>query len=266
MKCLCQVRSQLYVTITGSGAPLYCTAIDSIDTRLVGCCNEVDSNDVAMRRPSTCVPFIILCRTHKERLLRHNCCPSCGLFCTQGKFVQCANGHQFHRECETIVNKKSACPHCATESTIYEILITMNGTRKPVYIPTRRKFSKFPSAKMSLPGKGDNTKLAERPPSPLVSPEDIKIPEATHSDRPERFTIMSLYTSVKNGDLEKLVNVLGKKTLPPRSDSSVYFSLTVNLHFRQLVATTRIIRSGSNPTGQDFTSQRKRVTWDVYMF
>ncbi|XP_043275266.1 histone-lysine N-methyltransferase EHMT2 [Venturia canescens] len=208
MKCLCQVRSQLYVTITGSGAPLYCTAIDSIDNRLVGCCNEVDSNDVAMRRPSTCVPFIILCRTHKERLLRHNCCPSCGLFCTQGKFVQCANGHQFHRECETIVNKKSACPHCATESTIYEILVTMNGTRKPVYIPTRRKFSKFPSAKMSLPGKGDNTKLAERPPSPLVSPEDIKIPEATLSDRPERYTIMSLYTSVKNGDLEKLVNVL----------------------------------------------------------
>ncbi|KAK0089007.1 hypothetical protein PV325_009758 [Microctonus aethiopoides] len=209
MVCLCQIRSQLYVTITGSGGPLFCTAIDSIDNRMIGCCNEVDTSDVAMRRPSTRVPFIILCRSHKERLLRHNCCPSCGLFCTQGKFCQCTNGHQFHRDCEILVNKKPVCPHCGNESSACDISISMTGSRKPVYIPTRRKFSKLPSAKMSLPGKGDNTKLAERPPSPLVRPEDIKIPETTiNSDRPERYTIMSLYTSVKNGDLDKLVNVL----------------------------------------------------------
>ncbi|XP_076756213.1 histone-lysine N-methyltransferase G9a [Xylocopa sonorina] len=209
MMCLCQVRSQLYVTITGSGAPLYCTAIDSIDNRLVGCCNEVDSNDVAMRRPSTRVPFIILCRMHKERLLRHNCCPSCGLFCSQGRFVQCINGHQYHRECEVYPNKKGVCPHCGNESAAYDVMVTMSGLRKPVFIPTRKKFSKLPSAKMSLPGKGDNTKLAERPPSPLIQADVIKIPEPSiNSERPERYTIMSLYTSVKNGDLEKLVNVL----------------------------------------------------------
>ncbi|XP_003698603.1 histone-lysine N-methyltransferase EHMT2 isoform X2 [Apis florea] len=209
MLCLCQVRSQLYVTITGSGAPLYCTAIDSIDNRLVGCCNEVDSNDVAMRRPSTRVPFIILCRMHKERLLRHNCCPSCGLFCSQGRFIQCINGHQYHRECEIYPNKKGVCPHCGNETTAYDVMVTMSGLRKPVFIPTRKKFSKLPSAKISLPGKGDNTKLAERPPSPLIQPDIIKIPEpSVNSERPERYTIMSLYTSVKNGDLEKLVNVL----------------------------------------------------------
>ncbi|XP_066586764.1 histone-lysine N-methyltransferase EHMT1 isoform X2 [Prorops nasuta] len=209
--CLCQVRSQLYVTISGCGAPLYCTAIDSIDNKSVGCCNEVDSNDVAMRRPSTRVPFIILCRMHKERLLRHNCCPSCGLFCTQGRFVQCTNGHQYHRDCEIYPNKKGACPHCASESINYDIMVTLSGVRKPVYIPTRKKFSKLPSAKMSLPGKGDNTKLAECPSAPLIQPDIIKIPETSNSnsERPERYTIMSLYTSVKNGDLEKLVNVLG---------------------------------------------------------
>ncbi|KAI4501270.1 hypothetical protein M0802_003643 [Mischocyttarus mexicanus] len=209
MLCLCQVRSQLYVTITGSAAPLYCTAIDSIDNRLVGCCNEVDSNDVAMRRPSARVPFIILCRTHKERLLRHNCCPSCGLFCTQGRFARCTNGHQYHKECEVYPNKKGACPHCGSENTSDDVIVTVSGMRRPVFIPTRKKFSKLPSAKMSLPGKGDNTKLAERPPSPLIKPEIIKIPEPSiNTERPERYTIMSLYTSVKNGDLEKLVNVL----------------------------------------------------------
>ncbi|XP_046738026.1 histone-lysine N-methyltransferase EHMT2 isoform X1 [Diprion similis] len=207
--CLCQIRSQLYVTITGSGAPLYCTATDSIDSKVVGCCNEVDSNDVAMRRPSARVPFIILCRMHKERLLRHNCCPSCGLFCTQGRFVQCVNGHQYHRECEIYPNKKALCPHCGCDSSSYDVAITMRAMRKPVFIPTRRKFSKLPSAKMSFTGKGDNTKLAGRPPSPLIPPEAIKIQQPNcNADRPERYTIMSLYTSVKNGDLEKLVNVL----------------------------------------------------------
>lgn len=213
MLCLCQVRSQLYVTISGNGPPLFCTAVDSIDNKIVGCCNEVDSNDVAMRRTSNRVPFIILCRMHKERLLRHNCCPTCGLFCSQGRFMQCTNGHQYHRDCEVYPSKKRACPHCGCESTEYDVLVSMNGLRKPVYIPTRRKFSKVPSAKMSLPGKGDNTKLAERrPPSPLIQPELIKIPEPTtgNSERPERYTIMSLYTSVKNGDLDKLVNILGR--------------------------------------------------------
>ncbi|XP_011063116.1 PREDICTED: histone-lysine N-methyltransferase EHMT2 isoform X2 [Acromyrmex echinatior] len=209
MLCLCQIRSQLYVTITGSGGPLYCTAVDSIDNRVVGCCNEVDTNDVAMRRPSTRVPFIILCRMHKERLLRHNCCPSCGMFCSQGRFVQCTNGHQYHRECEIYPNKKGVCPHCGSETAAYDVMVTMNGMRRPVFIPTRKKFSKLPSAKMSLPGKGDNTKLAEHPPSPLIKPDVIKIPEPSiNTERPERYTIMSLYTSVKNGDLEKLVNVL----------------------------------------------------------
>ncbi|XP_012253973.2 histone-lysine N-methyltransferase EHMT1 isoform X2 [Athalia rosae] len=207
--CLCLVRSQLYVTATGSGAPLYCTAIDSIDNKLVGCCNEVDTNDVAMRRPSARVPFIILCRMHRERLMRHNCCPSCGLFCTQGRFVQCTNGHQYHRDCEVYPNKKALCPHCGCESSSYDVAITLQAMRKPVFIPTRRKFSKLPSAKMGFTGKGDNTKLAERPPSPLIPPEAIKIVQPTcNTDRPERYTIMSLYTAVKNGDLEKLVNVL----------------------------------------------------------
>ncbi|XP_033228830.1 histone-lysine N-methyltransferase EHMT1 [Belonocnema kinseyi] len=211
MLCLCQVRSQLYVTISGNGPPLYCTAVDSMDNKIVGCCNEVDTNDVAMRRTSTRVPFIILCRMHKERLLRHNCCPTCGLFCLQGRFMQCTNGHQYHRDCELYHSKKGACPHCGDDSIEYDVFVSMTGIRQPVYIPTRRKFSKVLSAKMSLPGKGDNTKLAERrPPIPLIQPELIKIPEPTtgNSERPERYTIMSLYTSVKNGDLDKLVNIL----------------------------------------------------------
>ncbi|XP_011506175.1 PREDICTED: histone-lysine N-methyltransferase EHMT1 isoform X3 [Ceratosolen solmsi marchali] len=216
MQCLCEVPSQLFVTITSAEAPLYCTALDSVDNRIIGCCNEVDHDDVAMRRPSTQIPFIILCRMHKERLIRHNCCPTCGLFCSQGKFVHCSNGHQYHRDCEIYYNKKPLCPHCGSYGLSFDVVITMTGKRKPVYVSPRKQFSKEISAKISLPGTGDNAKLAEQQPvkkkyiEPLISPDIINIPKQTTSntDKLERYTNISLYNAVKNGDLQKLVNIL----------------------------------------------------------
>ena len=214
------MRSQLFVTITSADAPLYCTALDSIDNRIVGCSNEVDHADVAMRRPSSRIPFIILCRVHKERLIRHNCCPTCGFFCSQGKFVHCSNGHQYHRDCEMHYDKKPLCPHCGSYGMSFDVIITMTGKRKPTNVPVRKQ-SKGPSAKITLPGSGDNTKLAEQQPilqkstEPLISPDVIKIPEptpntTTNGEKPERYTLMSLYNAVKNEELQKLVNVLGK--------------------------------------------------------
>lgn len=58
-------------------------ATDSIGDRLIGCNNVADINNVAMLRPSGRVPYALLCDTHYHRMLRHNCCPKCGLFCTR---------------------------------------------------------------------------------------------------------------------------------------------------------------------------------------
>lgn len=62
---------------------VHCTAIDSIGDRLVGCNSVIDGDEIPMLRPSSRVPYIILCEVHLNRMLRHNCCPKCGLFCTQ---------------------------------------------------------------------------------------------------------------------------------------------------------------------------------------
>ncbi|XP_014206888.2 histone-lysine N-methyltransferase EHMT2 [Copidosoma floridanum] len=232
MQCLCEVRSQLYVTITSADAPLYCTAHDCIDKRIVSCTNEVDHDDVAMRRPSTRIPYIILCRMHKERLIRHNCCPTCGLFCSQGRFVHCSNGHQYHRECELVYSNKPLCPHCGSHNLSCDVIITMTGKRKPINVPAATPSTPQPppapasaassklvarkdaAARITLPGAGDNSKLAGQTPAlkkstePLINPDVIRIPEPTVVDKNERFTIMSLFNSVKNGELQKLVNVL----------------------------------------------------------
>ena len=215
MQCLCESRSSLFVSITTADSPLYCTALDSIDNRVVGCCNEVDHDDVAMHRPSSKIPFIILCRLHKERLIRHNCCPTCGMFCSQGKFVHCSNGHQYHRNCEILYEGKSLCPHCYSQDLSFDVIISMKNQRKPIYTPVHKRNPKEPSAKITLPGKGDNTKLAEMPiqkklNEPLIDPEIMHIPLPEARDKTERCNSMSYYNALKVGDLQKLVNILGK--------------------------------------------------------
>lgn len=51
--------------------------------QLIGCTRLVDVTTVPMFRPSNRVPFGVFCKVHRNRLIRHNCCPTCGVFCTQ---------------------------------------------------------------------------------------------------------------------------------------------------------------------------------------
>jgi euchromatic histone-lysine N-methyltransferase len=84
--CCCQTKSQLFVSTrgqNGAAAEMYCQAMDTLDDRLVGCCNVITTQDTRLSRPSHRVPYLILCDVHMQRLLRHNCCPGCGMFCTQ---------------------------------------------------------------------------------------------------------------------------------------------------------------------------------------
>ncbi len=65
----------------------FCTAVDSLRDKLVGCSRLVEIKNVPMCRPSTRVPFGVYCESHKQRLIRHNCCPTCGVFCTEVRIM-----------------------------------------------------------------------------------------------------------------------------------------------------------------------------------
>jgi len=56
-------------------------AVESVDETLVGCCKLASTT--RLRRPSTKVPYMLLCESHAFRLSLHNCCPGCGIFCSQ---------------------------------------------------------------------------------------------------------------------------------------------------------------------------------------
>lgn len=45
-------------------------------------------------RPSSRVALMVLCETHRARMVKHHCCPGCGYFCTAvsdqwGRQVEC---------------------------------------------------------------------------------------------------------------------------------------------------------------------------------
>ncbi|KAJ8921860.1 hypothetical protein NQ315_008492 [Exocentrus adspersus] len=132
--CLCVQKTKLFADVKENGNTVYCTAIDSIGEKLIGCTREVDVKETPLLRPSQRVPYLILCDLHRNRLLRHNCCP-CGVFCTQGKFVECDANHQYHRSCQISVGSMECCPHCGLSTPSHDIVITMHCPKKPVFLP-----------------------------------------------------------------------------------------------------------------------------------
>ncbi|GLV41275.1 G9a [Carabus blaptoides fortunei] len=211
-KCLCQHTSQIYITTSNLSDVVYCTAMDSVNNRIIGC-NNVVSGELAMLRPSTRVPYIILCEVHKQRLLRHNCCPTCGLFCTQGRFTQCPANHQYHRDCQIIVADGNYCPHCGLATPKYDVEIVMKCAKKPVFLPTQK--CHYPSAKMSFQAKTSEKenicpeKRSASPPLIPVDAFDVPKPATTTANDREKVDILVLFDAVKTNDCEKVAAILG---------------------------------------------------------
>ena len=132
--CLCTARPMISPTET-NGRPQFCQAIDGFDGKLIGCTNQAKLT--LLFRTSKRVPYRVFCEVHSTRLRRHHCCPGCGIFLTQGDFLQCRctskQVHLFHKSCQ-LVNPsklgpdKQHCPHCGQISNLNSVRIRMNGT------------------------------------------------------------------------------------------------------------------------------------------
>lgn len=100
-------------------------------------------------RPSSRVALMVLCETHRARMVKHHCCPGCGYFCTavsdpwgrqaacpqekglpspnhtvslpQGTFLECHPdfrvAHRFHKACVSQLNGMVFCPHCGEDAS-----------------------------------------------------------------------------------------------------------------------------------------------------
>ncbi|CAH0559037.1 unnamed protein product [Brassicogethes aeneus] len=138
-RCLCTEPTSNFI-LENNNEKVFCSAIDSIDDKLIGC-NRLALINRPMMRPSKRVPYVLLCEMHENRMLRHNCCPTCGIFCTQGKFAECNLNHQYHRNCQLTIADYVCCPHCGSTKLGYDIFVTLHSKRKPIYLKKQQLFN-----------------------------------------------------------------------------------------------------------------------------
>lgn len=156
--CSCHLKTKYFINFTQNldftvNGKMFCCAIDEIESRKIGCTNELAESMNNLFRPSVKVSYMALCSSHKKRLISHNCCSGCGIFCTQGTFAICSNKHFFHRNCATkyILNTPYEpnnpnytgptlllkCPHCGIDAPDFDYRVTMRCENLPVFVQHR---------------------------------------------------------------------------------------------------------------------------------
>ncbi|CAH1999344.1 unnamed protein product [Acanthoscelides obtectus] len=184
-----------------NGETVYCNAVDSIGNRLIGCTRVVNVEETALLRPSQRIPYTLLCSFHRNRLLRHNCCPTCGIFCTQGVFMECESKHQYHKACQSVLGDLSGCPHCGIIKS-NEVFIKMHCSSKPIFLPTQN--SDHPPAKMSFSSGNDDSSCS----TPLLVPIDTFQTFNTAQIDNQDFTADDLLEAIDSNDVNKLAAII----------------------------------------------------------
>ncbi|XP_018420918.1 PREDICTED: histone-lysine N-methyltransferase EHMT1 [Nanorana parkeri] len=222
-----------------------CMAVESSDQELSRCVREVVKEEVM--RPSNKVRHLVLCEDHRGKMVKHQCCPGCGYFCTAGTFMECqpetSISHRFHKACATQVNSARYCPHCGEDaSKAKEVTIAKADTTSTVsttaYEPeeeapaegqadtttesdvtAEKALEESKAEELKAEATPSQTCETTEPPnagkSPILSQGHVKETLesallALDSEKPKklRFHPKQLYFSARQGELQKVLMML----------------------------------------------------------
>ncbi|KAM6117439.1 histone-lysine N-methyltransferase EHMT1-like [Phoenicopterus ruber ruber] len=236
--CSCRMETPKSREIT-TLANNQCMATESVDNELGRCTNSVVKYE--LMRPSNKVQLLVLCEDHRGRMVKHQCCPGCGYFCTAGTFMECqpesSISHRFHKNCASQVNDMSYCPHCGEEaSKAKEVTIAKADTTSTVSLTyEQQKPAAVEGRADTTTGSGAGTRLSEEDkpessaaegfdmagssvfPKPTTSLTQGPVKEtlesaliALDSEKPKklRFHPKQLYFSARQGELQKVLLML----------------------------------------------------------
>ncbi|KAK6195050.1 hypothetical protein SNE40_000564 [Patella caerulea] len=205
--CCCKINGAAFNKLaTGN---LFCQALDTVDGKVMGCCNKVTNTQLV--RPGVKIPFMAICEAHRLKLKAHQCCPGCGHYCTQGKFYQCRKEgpsiHNFHKQCQVFKDGKYFCPHCGEESLQFEVTLSLNDETSTFSDTastaqgriSKRQTSAASIAKMSLLG-GYKEKGSEK-----------ETPGVKYSIGSKAITLDSLPSGPDKKTLQKILDNLGQE-------------------------------------------------------
>ncbi|XP_077417798.1 histone-lysine N-methyltransferase EHMT1-like isoform X2 [Vanacampus margaritifer] len=200
---------------------LICMAMDGKDEMLNRCQRRVMKHE--MMRPSTVVHLLVLCEHHRASMVKHQCCPGCGLFCSVGTFMECqphgSISHRFHRDCASVLKDRRFCPHCGEDASgAKEVTISSpslqgsnRGPSPPSPLPKpatqilRAKKTCEPQRSRELnfssgtTGRSPNKSLE----SILMGLDDENL-KPTNVNYPNR----QLYVSAEEGELQRVIHLL----------------------------------------------------------
>ncbi|XP_021380179.1 mucin-17-like isoform X2 [Mizuhopecten yessoensis] len=235
--CCCKINGASFKKLGCSTT--YCQALDSIDGKVMGCCNKVTSSQLV--RPGVKIPFMALCEAHRKRLRLHQCCPGCGHFCTQGKFYHCrkegaVSVHHFHKQCQVLKGGKYYCPHCGEESQQFEVSLSLeepgtesltdekpnaraahiNRAKMSIHANTYRSFlkpDKDPSEdQITASHKLSNERTLSTGGVPIGPDKNAleKVINSLAMERPLKYRKLpkSMYNPAYEGDLEKIIYMI----------------------------------------------------------
>ncbi|KAH3796459.1 hypothetical protein DPMN_150027 [Dreissena polymorpha] len=231
--CTCKISGASFQKMASSVT--FCQALDSVDGKVLGCCNRVTNPQLV--RPAVKIPFLAVCEAHRRRLRSHQCCPGCGHFCTQGRFLRCSKEHSnfvhhFHEQCQvTRGDGRNLCPHCGEASSQYEVQLTMPELTKGALGTKEVKAKPHVKARLGLvdrrsvsvekeTGEATSVTVVLEKTKKTLSTGDLPIGPDRYSlektlstltlERPKKFRHLPkcLYTPAYDNDLERVIYML----------------------------------------------------------
>uniref|UniRef100_A0A8C4HPQ5 Euchromatic histone-lysine N-methyltransferase 1a n=1 Tax=Dicentrarchus labrax TaxID=13489 RepID=A0A8C4HPQ5_DICLA len=180
-----------------------CMAMESTDGMLSRCQKRVMKQE--MMRPSNTVHLLVLCEDHRAGMVKHQCCPGCGLFCRAGTFMECrpygSISHRFHRDCASILKDLKFCPHCGEDASRAKEVTVSNADPSPS-VPRSNPGPSLPTV-ATLPS------VPTTPAVPQIL-RSILMTFIHFSLKPKKvkYPTRQLYISAKQGELQKVIRLL----------------------------------------------------------
>ncbi|KAM6931235.1 histone-lysine N-methyltransferase EHMT1-like [Xenentodon cancila] len=215
-----------------------CMAMESTDGTLSRCQRAVMKQE--MMRPSNTVHLLVLCEDHRAGMVKHQCCPGCGLFCRTGTFMECrpygSISHRFHRDCASILKDHRFCPHCGEDASgAVEVTVSRADPSPSVprsnpgpsipAVATLPSVPTSPAVPQILRAKKTSMPQRSRDETPSRSKEEAahpanRLPKETLENilmalddenlKPKKvkYPTRQLYLSAKQGDLQRVIQLL----------------------------------------------------------
>ncbi|XP_068454965.1 histone-lysine N-methyltransferase EHMT1a [Clinocottus analis] len=216
-----------------------CMAMESMDGMLIRCQRRVMKQE--MMRPSNTVHLLVLCEDHRAGMVKHHCCPGCGLFCRAGSFMECrpygSISHRFHRDCASILRDLRFCPHCGEDASGAKEVTASTAEPAPSVprshpgpaaaapvatlpsVPTTpavpqilraKKTSEPQRSREQSPSSVNSEAACVADKQPKASLESILMALDDENLKPKKvkYPPRQLYISAKEGELQKVVHLL----------------------------------------------------------